>query len=300
MECPTLVPSVTYPNPWKGGILHLRDAVGDMLTGSLAVLDVAAKYRERFVYGIYQVGARQIALGRSEAPVAYVIPAAQHDGPASLAFIDTLMKGGIEVHRASAPFVADSVTYAAGTYVVLLAQPFRPFAKDLLERQVYPDLRTHPGGPPIPPYDTAGWTLSYQMGVRTVAVANGFDTSALVPVESTPASTGALDAAPRSRAWGYVISASANVSAIAIIVSWPLARRSNGSPARSARAGVNLAPGVWVVRGGPSDRGARRGMQRRTRPHRQRRPGAARQHGRARRASRSSKSFTILVCAPGQ
>ena len=131
----TLVPSVTYPNPWKGGTLHLRDAVEYMLTGSMAVLEVAAKYRERFLYGIYQVGARQIAKGQTEAPVAYVVPTLQHDGPASLAFIGTLMKGGIEVHRASRPFAADGISYPEGTYVVLLAQPFRPFAKDLLERQ---------------------------------------------------------------------------------------------------------------------------------------------------------------------
>ena len=26
------------------------------------------------------------------------------------------------------------------------------------------------GGPPVPPYDTAGWTLAYQMGVEAVAV----------------------------------------------------------------------------------------------------------------------------------
>ena len=54
-----------------------------MLTGSLAVLDVAAKYREQLLYGIYQVGARQIEKGRTEAPVAYLIPPAQHDLPAA-------------------------------------------------------------------------------------------------------------------------------------------------------------------------------------------------------------------------
>jgi hypothetical protein len=166
----TSQPSTTYPSPWKGGTVRLRDAMDYILTGSLGVLQVAAKYREPFLYGIYQIGARQIEKGRSEAPVAYVIPQAQHDLPAAALFVETLMRGAVEVHRAEGPFSADGMPYPAGTWVVQMAQPFRPFAKDLLEPQRYPDLRTSPGGPPLPPYDTAGWTLAYQMGVNAVAV----------------------------------------------------------------------------------------------------------------------------------
>ena len=83
------MPSTNYPSPWKGGTLHLKDAVDYMLTGSLAVLDVAAKYREALLYGIYQVGARQIEKGKTEAPVAYVIPPQQHDLPAAALFVET-------------------------------------------------------------------------------------------------------------------------------------------------------------------------------------------------------------------
>jgi hypothetical protein len=251
----TLVPSVTYPNPWKGGTLRLHDAVEYMLTGSLAVLEVAAKYRERFLYGIYQVGARQIAKGQTEAPVAYIVPTLQHDGPASLAFIGTLMKGSIEVHRASRPFVADGISYPAGTHVVLLAQPFRPFAKDLFEPQSYPDLRTHAGGPPLPPYDVAGWTLSYQMGVQAVAVARTFDTTGLVQLDSAPEARGEVDAPRRSNTWGYVIDPAANVTAIA--VNRLLARGAQVArlaASFSPRPGVTVQAGAWVVtRGAHSD-----------------------------------------------
>src|SRR5688500_19610749 len=128
------------------------------------------------------------------------------------------MKGGIEVHRAARPFVADGISYPAGTHVVLLAQPFRPFAKDLLEPQSYPDLRTHAGGPPLPPYDVAGWTLSYQMGVHAIPVTRAFDTTGLVQLDSAPEARGEVDAPGRSKRWGYVIDPAANVAGIEVSV----------------------------------------------------------------------------------
>jgi hypothetical protein len=189
-------PSTTYPNPWKGGTVHLRDAVDYILTGSLAVLQVAAKYRESFLYGIYQVGARQIEKGKTEAPVAYLIPSTQHDLPAAALFVETLMRGAVEVHRADGPFTADGVQYAQGTWVVPMAQPFRPFAKDLLEPQRYPDLRASPGGPPKAPYDTAGWTLAYQMGVTAVPVKAPF-AATLTPLSDFPRIAGRVTLPPR-------------------------------------------------------------------------------------------------------
>ena len=163
-------PSTSYPSPWLGGMVRLSDAVDYMLTGSLAVLQVAARYREQFLLGIYQIGARQVEKGATEAPVAYIISPEQHDAAAAALFVETLMRGAVDVHRADGPFSADGTLYPAGTWVVRMDQPFRPFAKDLLEPQRYPDLRSSPGSLPLPPYDTAGWTLAYQMGVSVIAV----------------------------------------------------------------------------------------------------------------------------------
>ena len=131
-------PSTSYPSPWLGGTVHLADAVDYMLTGSLAVLQVAAKYREQFLLGIYQIGARQIEKGTTESPVAYLIPPTQHDPTAAALFVETLMRGAVEVQRAEGPFSADGTLYPAGTWVVRMDQPFRPFAKDLFEPQRYP------------------------------------------------------------------------------------------------------------------------------------------------------------------
>ena len=90
-----------------------------MLTGSLAVLDVAAKYRERFLYGIYQVGARQIEKGTREAPVAYVDPgrAARPAGGGALRR-DADEAAASRCTARDAPFTADGATYRAGSWIV--------------------------------------------------------------------------------------------------------------------------------------------------------------------------------------
>ena len=55
------------------------------------------------------------------------------------------------------------------------AQAFRAHVLDMFEPQDHPNDFAYPGAPPTPPYDTAGWTLAFQMGVKFDRVLDGFD-----------------------------------------------------------------------------------------------------------------------------
>ncbi len=105
----------------------------------------------------------------------YIIPADQADFSTAVKFINSLLKTGIVVHRATAAFTVAGQSYPAGSYVVKTAQAFRPHVIDMFEPQDHPNDFAYAGGPPIAPYDSAGWTLAYEMGVKFDRVLEGFD-----------------------------------------------------------------------------------------------------------------------------
>ena len=170
-----------FSDPWPGGEWHLRDIVNYEYTSAMAVLDTAARYREDFLRNFYTMGRDEIRKGETESPYAYVVSAEQHDPNTAVKMINLLIDQGAEVQQAKADFTADGVKYPKGSFVLLMAQPFRPFVKDIMEKQVYPDLRAFPGGPPIPPYDVAGWTLPLQMGVSSAMIKDKFQAD-LAPI----------------------------------------------------------------------------------------------------------------------
>lgn len=105
----------------------------------------------------------------------YIISADQPDFATAVRFINALIRSGVLVHKATAEFTVAGKKYPAGSYIVKAAQAFRPHVMDMFEPQDHPNDFLYPGGPPIRPYDAAGWTLAYEMGVKFDRILNAFD-----------------------------------------------------------------------------------------------------------------------------
>lgn len=163
--------SWNHLEPWLGGEWRLRDIVDYQLIAFESCLYQAAVKREDLLASFYRIGKR--AVERSN-PHAFVISSNQRDPGAASKLLETLAFGQVEIHRSQKPFTAAGKQYPAGSYIIPLQQPYSSFAKTLLERQAYPDLRMYPGGPPRRPYDVTAHTLPMLMGVAVDAVAQSF------------------------------------------------------------------------------------------------------------------------------
>ncbi len=245
------------PNPIAPQRWHFKQSIEYSLTNNYAILDVASRQKENFLFNMYKMGKNAIeagsrdtwtmypkrieavrtevdrqrsAGGRGGAPVAmytsmlkdpavrdprgFVLPSDQPDFLTATKFVNALIKAGVVVQRATAPFSASGKAYPAGSYVVKTAQAFRAHVMDMFEPQDHPNDFPYPGGPPRAPYDVTGYNLSYSMGVSFDRILEGFDG----PFETLPGIVspppGRVASAPAGG--GYVIGAETNDAFVAL------------------------------------------------------------------------------------
>ena len=199
-----------FPNPWKGGWWHLRDIVERQKVSAWATLDLTARNKDTVLWNAYLKGKRQTERGAAGKPGAYVIPAAQHDSLTAQLLVNKLLGQGIEIKQAAKPFSLPSgMTYAAGSFVVSMAQPKMGVIRYLLGRTFFPDndWTREKDGSPIRPYDMSTDTMYEYMGVRVDPVDDAFDADLKVL-------TGPLNPAGKISKGdaGYVISGALNES----------------------------------------------------------------------------------------
>ncbi len=211
------LPSGDWPLPIAPQKWHYRQSIDYDVTNNWAVLDVASRYREMFLFNSWRMGMNAIEKGNQDSwtitpkriealeaagkgqesgrggalptrlyasvlhdpahrdPRGYIISADQADFPTATKFVNALLKNGVAVMKATAPFTVAGKNYPAGSYVVKSAQAFRPHVLDMFEPQDHPNDFKYPGAPPTRPYDITGWTLALQMGVQFDRIMDGFD-----------------------------------------------------------------------------------------------------------------------------
>ena len=174
-----------------GGRWTLRDIVDYELIATLALLETGADRRETLLRQIYEVNRQTIEDGKKGSLAAILVPVErQHDAREAAHLVDKLHMGGVEIHRADAAFEADGTTYGAGTFVIPMTQVFARYAKDMLEKQTYPEVRRAPNAPAEPPYDVTAWSLGMLLGVDTVFVKNPLPQMKMTKVDALPKMTG--------------------------------------------------------------------------------------------------------------
>jgi Zinc carboxypeptidase len=230
-----------FPLPYSKSEWRLSQIVDYGVTAAWAGIQHVAKYRTTWMDNFYKV--HRDWVNWKGAPYAFVVPATQRDPMATREMLEILKLGEVELHRASAPFTAGGTQYPAGSVVVKVAQPYGAFAKTMLEKQEYPDLRIFPGGPPESPYDVTAHTLWMLMGVEVDQIAQPFDASLELIATVTPAPS-SLPARPK---YAYAVGPESNAAFKALAelqkASVPVYRAARGFES----AGKTFAPGTWMI-----------------------------------------------------
>ncbi len=158
------------PNPWKGGWWRLADIINYELIATRGLLEAVLLKRDELLWNLYQIALDNIARGFQESPYGYIIPYYQRDQITARRLVEVLLKNGIIVKQLQHPVRIGNQIFDKRSFYVPLAQPYRSFAKNLLDKQYYPDLRQSKEDRPKLPYDMAAWTLSLGMGVEVYAL----------------------------------------------------------------------------------------------------------------------------------
>lgn len=257
---PEYRPQINFPNPWPGGTWRLRDIVEYNLIAMRGMLTAAARYKDDLLLNFHAMGLRAVARGGSEGPFAWVMPPDQHDHLAAAKLVELLAAGGVDVMQAQEAFRIGETVYDPGTIIVPMAQPFRAYAKSLLEVQRYPVRRLTAGAAPERPYDMAGWTLPIQMGLRLERIDTPFETPLMSKVDRLPVPVRYMLGA--ARADYYLIDARGNAGTLAANRMLAAGLNPDWTAGAATVEGTAFPPGTLVVRASTTTRPVVEGIMR--------------------------------------
>ncbi|MEZ6196151.1 MAG: M14 family metallopeptidase [Planctomycetota bacterium] len=186
-----------------GEILTLEDRIEHHLVASKATIGTAAARRAELLRDYQRFRESAIEEGRGGEVREFILePGADSERTARL--VELLLAQGIEVRRATTGFRVPTAVdfqggrsdrqFAAGTYLVSLAQPLKRLAKTLLEPRT--EIRE------LFFYDVSAWSLPYAFGVTAHWSPLAVEVAA-EPVLEVPRSTGAVEEGDAT--YGYLL-----------------------------------------------------------------------------------------------
>jgi hypothetical protein len=147
------------PSPPSANTLwSMRNNVNYMSSGVYASLEFAAINGKVMVSNFYQKSVDAMKIGE-DMPSAVIVSASQRDSGAAREMLDLIIEQGIEVQIAKSTGTYGDVKVAKGDAIIKLNQPYGPFARNLFEKQKFPEKVQ------VPPYDDVAWTLGLARGV---------------------------------------------------------------------------------------------------------------------------------------
>jgi hypothetical protein len=162
--------SINFPVPWQGGWWRLGDIVRLEIESTLSVIKTASLHRSDILRFRNDICRREVERGRSEPPYYYVVPAGQPDQSELIRFVNLMREHGVKGYRLTADHTLDGINLKSGDFVYPLAQPFRAFVKEVMEKQEFPVRHYSPGGEMISPYDVTSWSLPLHRGLKTYEI----------------------------------------------------------------------------------------------------------------------------------
>ncbi len=167
--------SVNMAFPWPGGWWRLGDIVEYERSSSLSIIKTASMHREEILRFRNDLCRKEVEKGRTSPPYYYVLPLNQHDQSELTGLVNLLMEHGIHLYQLSGSASLDDHPFHKGDIVIPLSQPYRPFIKEVMERQVYPLRHYTPGGEVIKPYDVTSWSLPLHRGLESFEITERSD-----------------------------------------------------------------------------------------------------------------------------
>jgi hypothetical protein len=161
-----------------------RNNTNYMQTGVLSGLQLTAMFPNLVVENFYTKTRNSIEQGRTTAPFGYVIPV-QRDMTKPTELVRILRVQGIEVGQTTAAVKIGDTSLPAGSFVIKGGQPYWRLAKNLLERQDYPD-------PALRTYDDSGWSMGHAFNVDVKEIRDKAVLDVAAPLIKMPALKGRI------------------------------------------------------------------------------------------------------------